>query len=148
MTTKIKYVQKTYKRASKHILRGVNEMMEFEVKIIEQNNSVYGLVFSTSFISPLKFLTEIEEELGSKVHERIEVVFDFLLSSGNTNERFAKVIFDGKSFDKSSFQFIKLEKKNTIRDLAADFYKTSIGHVDNSILTSVQKKLVHKGLYI
>ena len=123
-------------------------MMEFEVRIIKQNNSMHGLVFSTSYISPLKFLAEIEEELGSKVHEKIEVVFDFLLSSGNTNERFAKAVFDGKSFDKSSFQFIKLEKKNIIRGLSADFYKMGAGYVDNSMLTSVQKKLVHKGLYI
>ena len=66
-------------------------MKRYDIRSFYTNeNKKQYIVFSTSYISPLKFIKEIEEELSNQVNTEIEVIFDLLLSSGNSKERTVK----------------------------------------------------------
>ena len=106
------------------------------------------IVFSTSYISPLKFIDEIELELSNQVFDEIEVLFDLLLRSGNDKERYGVAVYKEKKFDRSSFKYIKVEKSSPIRRISANYYKEKTSYVENSILNSVQKKMICKGISI
>lgn len=112
-----------------------------------ENKKQY-IIFSTSYISPLKFINEIEEELSAQISDRGEVFFDLLLCAGNSNERYGKAIYDGKKFDRTSFEYISVSKKDFLRSFSADYYKNCNNYVENSILNSIQKKMICKGICI
>jgi len=124
-------------------------MKRYDIKVINKDNDKdICMIFSTSYISPLKFTADIEKELSHIYNQRIEVVFDFFLSSGNSSERFAKACFDGRSFIKSSFEYIKVEKNDDLRRLSAQYYKDSNGEVDFTFLSEIQKKMIFSGIAI
>ena len=55
-------------------------MKRYDIRSFYTNeNKKQYIVFSTSYISPLKFIKEIEE-LSNQVNTEIEVIFDLLLS--------------------------------------------------------------------
>lgn len=121
-------------------------MKRYEINVFNEENKY--IIFSTTYVSPLDFIKEIEIELRSMVNYRIEVIFDFLLSSGNGSERFGRMIYDGKEFDMTSFEFINIPKRNRLREFSINYYKDKEENLDNSILTSIQKKMIIKGISI
>jgi len=121
-------------------------MKRYEISVSNKENKC--IIFSTTYISPLDFIKDIENELRSMVDYSIEVVFDFLLSSGNGRDRFGRIVYDGKGFDMTSFEFITIPKKNTLREFSINYYKDKDENLENSILTSVQKKMIKKGIAI
>src|SRR5690606_30959690 len=105
-------------------------------------------IFSTSYLSPLKFISTIESELSLLIDNETEIIFDFFLSNGNTSERYGKAHFDGKQFIGGSFEYISVNKNDKIRKLSAQYYCNSKDQVDFSFLNSVQKKMILKGIAI
>ncbi|MBU3196727.1 type II toxin-antitoxin system RnlB family antitoxin [Clostridium algidicarnis] len=121
-------------------------MKRYEISILNEEKKC--MIFSTTYASPLDFIKDIENDLKSIVNYSIEVVFDFLLSSGNSKERFGKINYTGSGFDMKSFQFINVPKKNDLRKVSVSYYKNKDENLDNSILTSMQKKMIKKGIAI
>lgn len=121
-------------------------MKRYEINVLNEENKC--IIFSTTYISPLDFIKDIENDLRSVVNYSIEVVFDFLLSSGNCQERFGRINYTGNEFDMRSFQFINVPKKNNLRKVSANYYKDKNENLENSILTSMQKKMIKKGIAI
>ena len=118
-------------------------MKRYDIKVfINRDNNDICMIFSTSYLSPLKFVADIENELSHMYNQGIEVIFDFFLSSGNNSERFAKAYFDGRSFVKSSFEYIKVEKNADLRKLSVQYYKNSKEELDFAFLNNVQKKMI------
>lgn len=123
-------------------------MKRYDIKVFNRDNKDICMIFSTSYLSPLKFVADIENELSHIYNQGIEVVFDFFLSSGNNAERFAKAYFDGRCFVKSSFDYIKIEKNDDLRKLSVQYYKDSKEEVDFAFLNNVQKKMILSGIAI
>lgn len=121
-------------------------MKRYEISILNEEKKC--MIFSTTYVSPLDFIKEIETDLKSVVNYSIDVVFDFLLSSGNCQERFGRINYNGNGFDMRSFQFIEVPKKNNLRKVSANYYKDKDENLENSILTSIQKKMIKKGIAI
>lgn len=120
-----------------------------EYNIIKVNNEDYKvIIFSKSYETPLLYLDDISKELKSQNLYNCKILFDMLLCRGNTTERYTEAIFDGEKFIESSFKYIKVDKKNEIRKIAVDFMKSNISILDNSILTSLQIKMINKGIAI
>lgn len=117
----------------------------YNIEAIEADKYI---VFSTSYVSPLEFIKDIEIELSKLVNYKIEIIFDLLLSSGNSSKRFAKINYDGKHLDRKSFKFISIDKKDNLRKVSADHYKYKGELVEQSILSSIQKKLITNGIAI
>ena len=124
-------------------------MKRYDIRSFYTNeNKKQYIVFSTSYISPLKFIKEIEEELSNQVNTEIEVIFDLLLSSGNSKERYGKAIYDGEQFNRESFQYINVLKTDILRRFSAKYYEKRNDFLDNSILNSILKKMLCNGICI
>lgn len=117
--------------------------------ILKINNEDYKvIIFSNSYETPLLYLEDISNELKAQNLSNCKVVFDMLLCRGNTTERYTEAIFDGERFVNSSFKYVKVDKKNELRKIALDFFKSDISMLENSILTSLQRKMINKGIAI
>lgn len=123
-------------------------MKRYDIKVINENSKEICIVFSISYLSPLKFIKNIENELVNLIGEESDILFDFFLSSGNTPERFARVRFNGNSFDNDSFEYIKVEKGHSLRILSAQYYRDSNSDLDFSFINSVQRKMITRGIAI
>lgn len=124
-------------------------MKRYDISTFYTNeNKKQYIVFSTSYISPLKYINEIEKELSNEVHSETEIFFDLLLSSGNSKERFGRAIYDGKQFDKKSFEYLSVPKQDFLRSFSAKYYEKYNNYVENSILNSIQRKMLCKGICI
>ena len=121
-------------------------MKKYEITVLREENQY--IIFSTTYISPLDFIKDIEKDMKDIVNYNVEVVFDFLLSSGNSKERFGKINYNSNGFDMRSFEFINVPKKNKLREISANYYKDKNENLDNSILTTIQKKMIKKGIVI
>lgn len=117
-------------------------------KVVNINKDDYKyLVLSTSFETPLTYLEEIDEELAH-CDGKYKVIFDLLLSIGNTSERFIEAMFDGESLIKTSFDYIEISKQSELRKLTTQILKENSDLLENSVLNSFQKKMLSKGITI
>ncbi|MCY6355181.1 type II toxin-antitoxin system RnlB family antitoxin [Clostridium sp. ZS2-4] len=118
-------------------------------EIIEINHNQYEfIIFSESYETPLLYLDEICDELKNYNVHKCKVIFDMLLNMGNTSERYAEVIFDGGKFINATFQYIKIDRRDKLRKKAIEILKEKPYILEDSILNSVQKKMINKGIVI
>jgi len=113
-------------------------------KIHKKNNveEYPFVIFSTSYVSPIEGIMDIEEEL--KYLFKGKVLFDLLLSNGMSSNRFVEALFDGERFDYSSFKSLnnvdaELKQESTI------FYQNNSELLENSILPNAFQYLIAKG---
>ena len=106
------------------------------------------IVFSQSYESPFSCLDEITKEIREISVSNARILFDTLLSSGNTNERFAEACYTDDNFVLGSFQFVEISKKDQLRKYCAEFFCENREILEFSILTPIQKKLLSKGITI
>lgn len=123
-------------------------MKKYDVKKYCIDGKDFFIVFSTSYISPLKFVKKIEKELAVLCDKEIEVIFDFFLSNISKSERYGKSIFNGSSFVQNSFSIVKVSKKDILRKISAQYYKESKNELDFTLVNSSQKKMIFRGIAI
>lgn len=120
-----------------------------DYKIVSINYEDYDvIIYSEAQRHPLANIEEIEQDLRNlnlKVHK---VLFDMILARGNTTDRFMKCYFNGESLEKSSIEVLNINKKHYIRKLTANYLVDNKELVEKSILTSIQKKMILKGIAI
>lgn len=92
------------------------------------NNQV--VVFSTSYHSPTEQLDSIAKELLKKQFKGV-VIFDMLLSNGNTKQRYFESMFNGTNFLSESFKTI-CEQAVELKEISHKFYSKNIALVDKS----------------
>ena len=78
-------------------------------------------------------------EIGAKG----KILFDLLLSHGNTPDRFFEAIFDGDEISEDSLKSIESISKK-IKEISLDFYHSQQGFLENSVLSKAQKFLIKK----
>ena len=123
-------------------------MKRYDIKIIHNGTEEICMIFSTSYLSPLKFLSNIEKDLIDLSCANMEVIFDFFTSNGNAAERYAKAYFDGVNIVRDSFKYLRLGKDDNLRKISAQYYKDEKEKVDFSFVNSIQKKMIIKGIAI
>lgn len=82
-----------------------------------------------------------------KNKEVVTLIFDHLFHNGNNNQRY---ILTNWNFKKSCSlaDGINVPKKDIIQEISAKYFKKKPELIENSILTSVQKKMILKGIVI
>lgn len=121
-------------------------MYNFDALKIDENCLEILIVMKTCE-PPFNYLSAISQYLKSTSFSGT-VVIDQLLHSGNTNERFIVVLFDGEQFLKSSFEFKIIDRRSQIRKYICDFLREDPEAIDFTILNQSQKRLISKGCYI
>ncbi|NLD35869.1 MAG: type II toxin-antitoxin system RnlB family antitoxin [Desulfatiglans sp.] len=123
----------------KHIQKLSNMKNYYKIKKTNFKQYPY-IVFSTCYINPMDQKEDIEKELKkNKVQGKI--LFDLLLSHGNTPDRFFEAIFDGYEILEDSIKNIVIVP-DKIKDIAADFYYIKQEFLENSVLSNTQKFLI------
>lgn len=118
-------------------------MKEF---IIEQINKPYAkyLIFGITVNSPLFCLDEIEKSIDLLNGDCI--VFDQLLQTGNTNNRFLAMSIDNGHFDMGSARNMDGSIIDTeMRKIGCDFLRENAEILKHCILVSEQKEAITLG---
>jgi len=100
------------------------------------------IIFSTSYVSPMDQLEIVENDL-KKIGVMGNILFDLLLSHGNTPDRFYEVLFNGEKIDIDSLRRVESISDN-IKQISSDFYHNHVHFLKNSILSNPQKFLIKK----
>ena len=116
-------------------------MKYYKINKIDNEKTV---VFSVSHHSPTEQLDSIAKELLKKQFKGL-VIFDMLLSNGNTKQRYFESMFNGTNFLSESFKTI-CEQAVELKEISHKFYSKNIALVDKShILPKSTKFLIKKG---
>jgi len=119
-----------------------------------KNYNIFSLVGETYEVlitilnsdSPLECLPEFEKELLDK-NVCGNVLIDQILHVGNTQERFLEIAIDKNGFRKDSINVVNIPKASILRKISCDILqKTDV--LEFSILSSVQKRMINKGIAI
>ncbi len=105
-----------------------------------------ALVILCNSDSPLQYLEDIATDLRDNLIEG-NILIDQILHSGNNEERFIECKFDQGMFTRNSFKFVRIPKDSEFRKKTCNFLsETSL--IEYSILSSIQKKMINKGISI
>ncbi|MNB77489.1 hypothetical protein D3C75_241750 [compost metagenome] len=126
--------------------RSEEVMKTYDIVRIDNMEYPYCII-STSYETPLTNLSQLTQDL-SAYSSGFKVIFDFLLCSGNSTERFYEAFFDGEHFKENSFRIINLDKKSELRKLSCNHLNQHKEYLDQSVLNNFQKKMLEKGITI
>jgi len=101
------------------------------------------VAFSTSYLSRLSEITDLEEQLAGKFHGRVLV--DNVCKMGQNSDRLLTVHFDGECFDFDSLE-LQVTASRPLRLMLSAFYKEHPNYVNASVLSSIQQKMILRGL--
>lgn len=117
-------------------------MKNYQIQKVENIANYPFVVYSTSYVSPIEAITDIEHELQSQF--RGKILFDLLLSNGVSSNRFIEANFDGDHFDYSSFKSLILVD-GEIKKKLIEFYKKNTVLLENSVLPNAYQYLIKNG---
>lgn len=83
---------------------------------------------------------DIEKELERK-GVKGKILFDLLLSHGNTPDRFFEAIFNGSEILEDSIKSV-VTIPDKIKDIATDFYYRKQEYLGSSVLSNAQRFLI------
>ena len=119
--------------------------MDMKYKIIpleDEQIYTYLIIICTSH-SPYDYIDDISKKLDTTKSGTI--LIDQILHVGNTEKRFMAFQFNGNEIKNGDF--VNIKKDSKLRKLTCDFLNDT-GLVDSSILTSIQSRMIKKGIVI
>lgn len=112
-------------------------------KIIKTTEEPYPyIVFSTSYLNPMDQKETLEKDLR-KIGVNGKILFDLLLSHGNTPDRFFEAFFNGEKISEESLKSTESISKK-IKEISVDFYHSQQQFLENSVLSKTQKFLIKR----
>lgn len=118
-------------------------MGNYIIKRIDFENIKY-LVVGTSVESPLFYMSEIEKDINDI--KEVNVLFDQLLQTGNSDNRFLLIKLKNGLFELNSAKSVSSEDmKNNIKIEISEFLRNNPKVLNYSILSSEQKKFIEEG---
>ncbi|MDC0800767.1 type II toxin-antitoxin system RnlB family antitoxin [Clostridium paraputrificum] len=117
-------------------------MENFKIKRIDDRHEY--IILSTSYISPLDELFDLEEQL-KQLEYKGKIIFDLLLCNGLERNRFLETFFDGDFVDLSSISIL-YGVDERIKKISRSFYKENLDILETSILSDAHKYIVKNGL--
>ncbi|OCL85167.1 Antitoxin LsoB [Arcobacter porcinus] len=118
-------------------------MKYYRLNKIDDNQTI---VYSISFHSPTEQIKSIEKELINKDFKG-KVIFDFLLTNGDTKQRYFETFFDGKEINLNNFKNI-FEKSNELKKISLEFYFKNFKYVEQSEIVSKSTKFLIKKKFV
>lgn len=120
-------------------------MNKFYVKELIPNSNFNALLLLANSDAPLTPIGEIEKAVLKLGNGRI--LIDQILHSGNTDERFISLDIVGGKVNPSTIHFYFVPKGNDIRDVSRKILR-DYNLIEFSILSSIQKRMLEKGISI
>ena len=117
--------------------------MNYKIVPLEGEQTYAYLIIICTPHSPYDYIGDISKNLDAAKQGTILV--DQILHVGNTEKRFMTFQFNGNEINNGDFVSVKKDSK--IRKLTCDFLNDA-GLVDSSVLTSIQSRMIKKGIAI
>lgn len=117
-------------------------------KIIKENcNSYECIVIPIAATNPLENIETLIFELKQEHVHSGNIIFDFIMSSGNTKERYASVLYDN-GFINNSFQYIEVALNDPIRKICSKYLLERVEEGKATMLSSSQLSLIKNGYFL
>ena len=117
-------------------------------EIIKCNGQNYAcIVIPTSVTNPLERINCLIEQLNAEHIRSGYILFDFIISAGNSKERYASVLYDN-GFVHNSFKYVDVKAEDPIRKKTGDFFREQIEQKELPMLSSSQIALLKGGFNI
>ncbi len=117
--------------------------MNYKIVPLEGEQTYAYLIIICTPYSPYDYIGDISKNLDAAKQGTILV--DQILHVGNTEKRFMTFQFNGNEINNGDFVSVKKDSK--IRKLTCDFLNDT-GLVDTPTLTSIQSRMIKKGIVI
>lgn len=117
--------------------------MEYKIVPLENEQTYSYLVIMCTSHSPYDYISDISKKLDAS--KTGSILIDQILHVGNTAKRFICFQFNGNELKNSDFVTIK--KDSELRKLTCNFLNVT-GLVDSPTLTSIQSRMIKKGIAI
>lgn len=99
---------------------------------IERVSDYTIVVFSMTYINPISYLSTIEKDLG-KLDFSGKIIFDLLLSNGNSSNRFVEANVNNSKIDRRSMKVIGHSSlESSFVKKTREFYKSHQSILDSS----------------
>lgn len=119
--------------------------MSSTYEIIKKDcNSYECIVIPIAITNPLENIEDLISQLNQKQIYSGCIIFDFIMSSGNTKERYASVLYDN-GFVKNSFHYIQLASDDPIRKTCSDYLLKRAEEGKATMLNDSQLHLIKSG---
>ena len=120
---------------------------QYHIEKLPKNNfNADYLIIINNCNTGQEYISHIMNDLP-KDKKVINIIFDHLLHNGNNSDRYILVNWNIKN-TYSSADKIDVPKKDIVREISCNYFKTRPELIENSILGSVQKKMILKGIVI
>ncbi len=113
----------------------------FEIGSLDKRKK-QAIIYSTNYLRLEEYVNEVAFLLKEKSFKG-KVIFDLLLSNGNSFNRYIEMLFDGDNFEIKTTRIINDIDDNIINN-SLDFYSSHESYLDNSVLSKSQKFLIKK----
>lgn len=117
--------------------------MEYKIVPLENEQAYSYLVIMCTSHSPYDYISDISKKLDAS--KAGSILIDQILHVGNTEKRFMSFQFNGNELKNSDF--VNIKKDSELRKLTCDFLNDT-GLVDSPTLTSIQSRMIKKGIAI
>lgn len=119
--------------------------MGITYEIIKENcDNCQCIVIPIAYTNPLEDIDTLISKLSQEDIHSGNIIFDFIMSSGNTNERYAKVLYDN-GFVNGSFEYIQIASDDPIREKCSKYLLKRINEGKATMLSSSQQALLKNG---
>lgn len=120
-----------------------NQILEkaFEIGSLNKRKK-QAIVYSTNYLRLDDYINDVAFLLKEKSFKG-KVIFDLLLSNGNSFNRFIEMLFNGDAFEIKTTKVIN-DIDDTIINNSLDFYSSHASYLEDSVLSKSQKFLVKK----
>ncbi|MBD2177979.1 type II toxin-antitoxin system RnlB family antitoxin [Pseudanabaena sp. FACHB-1998] len=107
---------------------------------IERFSNHTIIVFSMTYMNPISYLPTIEKDLG-KLDFSGKIIFDLLLSNGNSSNRFVEARVNKAKIDRRSMKVIGYSSlEASFIKKTREFYKSHKSILDNSTILLDEEK--------
>ena len=107
-------------------------MNNFKI-IFEQFSKYSAVVCAVSYINPIEDIQSISKELREHLSSNSYILFDLLLSNGDSFNRFAEAFFDGNNITTDSIHIVKVPSDELQR--INHYYRGKVKELSKGVLT-------------
>ena len=102
-----------------------------------------AIIYAASYINPINAIKEVGSSISEKLPNGGHILFDLLLSNGDSFNRFAEAYFDGRLIKRDSISIVCLKDFSQLQHLNAH-YKGRSKELNNSVLSPRERFLYYK----
>lgn len=122
--------------------------MSSSYEIIKYHCDNYACIVIPTFVNnPLEKINVLTARLQDEQINSGRILFDFIVSSGDSKERYASVLYDN-GFVYSSFEYVDVKLDDPIRKMSSDFLRMAIEKTGLPMLSGSQISLLKRGFNI